>query len=383
MIMLMLLVFSVAISVFVLNTNAADATETTDSCEVKIVDYTAEEATEYLTDDTYPTLDGYLFAGWYTSDSIPKEDTEASAYAIRSSVPSGVTSVYALFMPSHILDVKAQLSGDMVDKNSENDGSTSIRFITTVNSLLYKQVGFEITYTSSSGVKKTVVNTKFVFNQAGTGGAIYNNGAQMTVTNSKFAKNTATTSGGAINTGSSNGKLILIGNDPTKAMFDSNKSQGTGTSNGGGAINVSNGTLEVTGYIFEYNQASVLGGAIRASGTKRIIKNSIFTGNYTTGDAGHGGAIYLNNEYTATLTGNTFTNNHTDGAKANGGAVCLSSTSTNINYDFGWANTYANNAINGDSSQGKDIYIPTTTTELEETETGTGKETDENIGFGQ
>lgn len=226
-----------------------------------------------------------------------------------------------------------------------------------------------------------VVNTKFIFNQAGTGGAIYNNGAIMTVTNSKFTENTATTSGGAINTGSPNGKLILIGNNPTKAIFVSNKSQGTGTSNGGGAINVSNGTLEVTGYIFEYNQAGLLGGAIRASGTSRIIKNSTFTGNYTTGDAGHGGAIYLNNASTATLTGNTFTDNHTDGAKANGGAVCLSSASTNINYDFGWANTYANNAINGESSQGKDIYIPTTTTELEETETGTGTGTDENITF--
>lgn len=274
-----------------------------------------------------------------------------------------------------------------VDNTGANGGAIRTSATTTIYDCMFGETDNGNIGTSGGAIYNQgtteVVNTKFVFNQAGTGGAIYNNGAQMTVTNSKFAKNTATTSGGAINTGSSNGKLILIGNDPTKAMFDSNKSQGTGTSNGGGAINVSNGTLEVTGYIFEYNQASVLGGAIRASGTKRIIKNSIFTGNYTTGDAGHGGAIYLNNEYTATLTGNTFTNNHTDGAKANGGAVCLSSASTNINYDFGWANTYANNAINGDSSQGKDIYIPTTTTELEETETGTGKETDENIGFGQ
>ena len=238
----------------------------------------------------------------------------------------------------------------------------------------------------SINTSTSIVNTKFIGNSAGArGGAIYNNNTILEVSNSKFSDNIATTMGGAIYNASS-AILNLNGKNEDgisqDALFDNNVSLNE-SGNGGGAIYVGSGTLYIEGYVFSNNHAKMTGGAICATGTSRIIKNSTFTGNYTTGDAGHGGAIYLNNTSAATLTGNTFTDNHTDGTKANGGAVCLSSASTNINYDFGWANTYVNNTINGESSQGKDIYIPTTTTELEETETGTGTGTDENIGFGE
>ena len=152
-IMTLLLVLCMAISMFSISAFAedsnstdvvADSTEKIDECEKVIKEYSEAEAKEYLAgDNTYPTLEGYLFAGWYT-DEVCSKDT-----ILGSKTPSGTT--YALFVPEHVLSIKAQISVNLIDDDLNNDTKASLRFITSVDSLLYKQVGFEVSYVGTDG----------------------------------------------------------------------------------------------------------------------------------------------------------------------------------------------------------------------------------------
>ena len=92
--------------------NAEEAKELTriDDCSKMFKAYTAERASDYLEDDTYPTKDGYLFAGWYTTNELPENDEEAVEYIIEDRVPEGTEIVYALFVPNDVLKVQAQAS---------------------------------------------------------------------------------------------------------------------------------------------------------------------------------------------------------------------------------------------------------------------------------
>ena len=137
-----------AVSAFAEDLNStdvvADSTEKIDECETVIKEYSAAKAEKYRAgDNTYPTLDGYLFAGWYTDKECSKDTV------LGSKTPTGKT--YALFVPEHVLSIKAQVSAKLLDSNIENDTTTSLRFITSVNSLLYKEVGFEVTYVGGDG----------------------------------------------------------------------------------------------------------------------------------------------------------------------------------------------------------------------------------------
>lgn len=77
-----------------------------------------------------PESDGKIFAGWFTDSICTKAYTEDSGKA------------YAKFIDEKILTVKAQISSG----TTANSASTSIRFITSVDSLKYKNVGFKITF---------------------------------------------------------------------------------------------------------------------------------------------------------------------------------------------------------------------------------------------
>ena len=152
-IMTLSLVFCMAISMFSINVNAADSTSISkiDDCERVVKAYDAEKAATYIAgDNTYPTLDGYLFSGWYTAEACDKD------CVLNGEEPSG--TVYALFVPEHVLSIKAQLSAHVIDNDVTNDATASIRFVTTVDSLLYKQVGFEISYVGSDGNVKTATS---------------------------------------------------------------------------------------------------------------------------------------------------------------------------------------------------------------------------------
>ncbi len=69
-------------------------------------------------------MDGYVFAGWFTDEDC--------------TVPlTGTGAAYAKYVDKNVLTVKAQ-----VNQNTNN----AIRFVTTVDSLDYKLVGFEIEF---------------------------------------------------------------------------------------------------------------------------------------------------------------------------------------------------------------------------------------------
>lgn len=156
-VMTLLLVVCIAVSVFAVSVfaNDTDSTSTSkiDNCEKVVKDYSATDAAAYINgqynNEEYPTLDGYLFAGWYTTKDIPAEKEAALAYVIKSadSIPEGTDTVYALFVKDHVLSVKAQVSGTLLDNKIDNDASASIRFVTTVDSLVYQGAGIEVSYT--------------------------------------------------------------------------------------------------------------------------------------------------------------------------------------------------------------------------------------------
>lgn len=229
----------------------------------------------------------------------------------------------------------------------------------------------------------TIVDTVFEYNESKSiGGAIYNNVGTIDIKNSMFANSKATSNGGAIHTGGAGSlKLTALNenNDCSLAKFSNNISDGNG-----GAVSMTNGSVEIIGYRFENNQAKLVGGAIRKTSGTLTVSGATFDGNSTTGTDGYGGAIYVNAK-TAEITASTFKNNHTDGKEAHGGAIYINAE-TAVNENVGIVNTFTDNTVNGEGSKGNHIYVnvsSTLLTENPENGAGTGKETDENITFGE
>ena len=127
------------------NAEGTDATEKKDDHAVWFDPYEdAEDVRKHLEKGTYPKADGYLFAGWYT------QEVQDKAYALRDKEPTGTT--YALFVPVDVLGVKAQVSAQLCDgKITDVDNEASIRFVTSIPSLCFKEVGLNVTYTGSKG----------------------------------------------------------------------------------------------------------------------------------------------------------------------------------------------------------------------------------------
>lgn len=98
---------------------------------------------------TIPTVDAtfgdYVFAGWYTSAGCSSD----LAIWDTTNLP---TDCYAKFIPRDLLSVKAQVSTEKLG-SGENAGDWAIRFISSVESLNYKKVGFEIVY-DDNGVER-------------------------------------------------------------------------------------------------------------------------------------------------------------------------------------------------------------------------------------
>ena len=237
----------------------------------------------------------------------------------------------------------------------------------------------------------TIVDSQIMYNTAQRAGALYNNGGTAVVKNSKFANNTATStangSGGAIyNASSATLTLIALNNDGNSelATFVNNVSGDDRAAYGGGAICIGSGTLNITGYKFQGNHATVSGGAVCVrAGSQTTIKNATFNGNYTTGDSGYGGAVWVQKANTV-IKNTTFTENYTMGSGAHGGAVCLASAAANTVITNP---TYADNAVIGEGAEGHDIYIEgigsgtTLPGELDDSSIGSGGEDDEIIEF--
>lgn len=97
----------------------------------------------------YPTLDGCVFAGWYTSDSFTMDNKLNPE--ITSENEEGCKEIYAKFVAEKVLSVKGQLP-DGTDSLSEN---TTMRVVTTVDSLCYQKVGFEAVFKETTYTGET------------------------------------------------------------------------------------------------------------------------------------------------------------------------------------------------------------------------------------
>ena len=88
------------------------------------------DITPYRSGDyTAPAENGYVFAGWFTDEACTRPITVETA------------NVYARYVTEDVLSVKAQL----LDGTATSSEITDYRFVTTVDSLVYQQVGFDIT----------------------------------------------------------------------------------------------------------------------------------------------------------------------------------------------------------------------------------------------
>lgn len=109
------------------NSNNIEKAFTISKCDNIVKQYSNATAGTAPTD----TPDGYVFAGWYTDENC---ETALSA-------GKTAANAYAKFVDADVLSVKAQLATN-ADKTS-----AAIRFVTTVDSLNYNKVGFELTTT--------------------------------------------------------------------------------------------------------------------------------------------------------------------------------------------------------------------------------------------
>ena len=80
---------------------------------------------------TYPEVEGKIFAGWYTDEDYTQ--------VLDWSKTSG--AAYAKFTDDEVLRVKAQVALD--DNNQIPKDETTLRFVTTVDSLMYNRIGFK------------------------------------------------------------------------------------------------------------------------------------------------------------------------------------------------------------------------------------------------
>ena len=105
---------------------------------VKNDDLKENEQIAQVFGESAPTLDGYLFGGWY-------QDTKGVKTPIKTPEQKNKATgtIYAKFVPAQVLSVKAQNHAG-TSNTSDQSGITSTRVISAVDSLNYKQVGFEV-----------------------------------------------------------------------------------------------------------------------------------------------------------------------------------------------------------------------------------------------
>ena len=116
--------------------------QSADAGEPIIVNHT--DISEYRNEsgNTAPAdKDGYIFAGWYTDETCTE--------AVDENTITG--SAYAKYIDEDVLTVKFQIP---TTTNSASE-STTLRLVSSIDSLDYQNVSFEVSYTDSFDTKKS------------------------------------------------------------------------------------------------------------------------------------------------------------------------------------------------------------------------------------
>lgn len=87
---------------------------------------------------TAPTMEGYLFGGWYSLDG----DTYSPITA--NDVKNFNGTAYAKFVPANVLSVMTQIDSDTISNKENHSNLASIRVMTGVDSLNYQEIGVKI-----------------------------------------------------------------------------------------------------------------------------------------------------------------------------------------------------------------------------------------------
>lgn len=110
------------------------------------------DISQYRTEGNYTAPEapaGYIFAGWFSDKTcttpIEKNTTSNGAYA--------------KFVDANLLTVKAQISVGITEESE----LSSIRFLTSVNSLDYSKVGFKINIHKDTGVDRRDYSSRIVY----------------------------------------------------------------------------------------------------------------------------------------------------------------------------------------------------------------------------
>lgn len=84
-----------------------------------------------------PTMDGYLFGGWY------QEKNGVKAPIKTEEQKNAAQTIYAKFVPAHVMSIKVQNYHGTANTDNQT-GVTRARIVSGVDSLGYEQVGFEV-----------------------------------------------------------------------------------------------------------------------------------------------------------------------------------------------------------------------------------------------
>jgi CSLREA domain-containing protein len=177
---------------------------------------------------------------------------------------------------------------------------------------------------NANGGSLTMTDSTFTNNMAPYGGGLLNSAATVTATGSTFTENGFTntsvvSAGGGIWNGAG-----------SKLTLSKSKVEGNRAKDGGGLVNDSNGTAEVTNSTFSNNSATSFGGGIENLATLTVT-NSTFTGNTV---LSFGGGIYDAPTGHLTVMGSTFTGNNANGSGGgieNAGALTVTGSTLKLN----------------------------------------------------
>ena len=99
--------------------------------------------------DTVPTKEGFLFGGWYQ-----QENDENAVVS-----PEQGQIYYAKFVPENVLGIKAQVSNTILEDSAVQ--TAAIRFVTTIDSVQYKKIGFLVQKGTGEEKEANVTNTVY------------------------------------------------------------------------------------------------------------------------------------------------------------------------------------------------------------------------------
>ncbi len=147
-----LLAFAMIVTGFLcLNPNASEVKAATTTSEHGT--FKAVPMTEWKDEnkDGVPEYGGYLFAGYYKNEDCAKANRASSKEK----------ATHMKFVSDDMLDVKAQVTNGTVSASDVEayEGKYVIRFVSSVESLNYKNIGFELEYTNDEDEVVKLRNT--------------------------------------------------------------------------------------------------------------------------------------------------------------------------------------------------------------------------------